>query len=181
MSLLSACNTSYSFMCRVLSSPTKKTKTTVLPTKQSREQLIDDLGGVGVGTCLFPWELLKEDKTGAWAYLVRRSCKMLALEPSPPCTQEIYSLIVICKTGATVNSNMSLQSDLRPDRGEPFNNIYYFYCMGMRCAVALVSPLLLCYPQGLNAGSQASMASAFTQGSTSMFQMWNTLWDKYLW
>lgn len=52
---------------------------------------------------------------------------MLALEPSPSCTQESYSLIVICKTGATVNSKMSLLSYLKPDRVEPFNNIYYFY------------------------------------------------------
>lgn len=47
---------------------------------------------------------------------------------------------------------MSLQSYLKPDRGEPFNNIYYYYCMHMRCVsssggkchvVALVPPSML--------------------------------------
>lgn len=54
---------------------------------------------------------------------------------------------------------MSLQSYLKPTRDEPSNNIYYYYCICMRCmsssrgkwashVVALVTPLLLCYHQG---------------------------------
>lgn len=81
-----------------------------------------------------------------------------------------------------MNSNMSLQSYLKPARGEPSNNICYYYCIHMRCmsssggkwashVVALVTPLLLCYHQGLDLGPQACMASAFIRGSTSMAQM----------
>lgn len=68
---------------------------------------------------------------------------------------------------------MSLQSYLKPDRGEPFNNIYYYYCMHMSCVSssggkwAMLWPLslLLCYPYGLNSGPQACVASACTRGS----------------
>lgn len=60
---------------------------------------------------------------------------------------------------------MSLQSYLKPARDEPSNNIYYYYCICMRCisssggkwashVVALVTPLLLCYHQGLDSGSR---------------------------
>lgn len=82
-----------------------------------------------------------------------------------------------------MNSNiMSLQSYPKPARGEPSNNICYYYCICMRCTsssegkwaghvVALVTPLLLCYHQGLDSGPQACMASVFIRGSTSMVQM----------
>lgn len=48
------------------------------------------------------------------------SCEMLALEPGPSLKLIINT---ICKTGATMNSNMFLPYYLKPDRGEPFNNI----------------------------------------------------------
>lgn len=57
--------------------PSKENQDYIPPPKKAGLEVTVDylhdlqLDGMGVGTCLFPWELLKEDKTGMQACLVR--------------------------------------------------------------------------------------------------------------